>query len=858
MKRGLITAMLFVLVVSSCGWSESSGPLRPPAVPLVACDPYFSVWSFADALTDKDTVHWTGRRQAMTSLIKIDGKTYRLMGEHPENLPALKQTGLDVLPTRTIYTFGGAGVQVSMVFMQAALPNDIDLLSRPVVYLNWTCSSMDTKNHKVSVYFDSTTEIAVNDPSQSVLWAKPDIPGLTVLSTGTESQPVLMRKGDNVRIDWGYFYLATKNDRRCTSALVSAETSRNGFISSTALPAENDMDMPKVVKDGAPVLAMMFKLGNVGDGAKECQIMLAYDDIFAIRYFGKPLRAYWRRNGAQMSDVLQQTANDYAKLKAKCEAFDDELMADLKAVGGSKYALMAALAYRQCIAANKIVADGNGMPLMFSKENFSNGCIGTADVFYPMAPQFLLLNPALIEATVVPLMDYAASEHWPFPFSPHDLGTYPHAGKQAYGGGERSEENQMPVEECGNMLLLVTAVAQAEGKADLAERYWPLLTEWAEYLKAKGLNPENQLCTDDFAGHLAHNINLSVKAILGMAGYGKLAGMMGKDDVAKEYHDLALSFAKQWEMMARDGDHYKLAFDKPGTWSQKYNLVWDRLLDLNIFDDAIAEREMAYYKKIQKPFGLPLDNRTDYTKLDWIFWTACITGKQSDFEALTDPVFRFLNETPDRVPMTDWYWTHNAKHRGFQARPVVGGVFIRILEDRKLWDKWVKRCEKVTGRWAPLPKPPIVKSIMPTARDEAIEWSYTFSEPQGNWMAENYDNSDWKKGPAGFGTRGTPGATVRTRWSTNQIWLRRPFEFNLEDTGNLYLLVHHDEEAEIYINGVLAAKVGGFTTDYEPAILTKTAKAALRKGTNTLAVHCRQTTGGQFIDVGFSEVIPQD
>ena len=533
-------------------------------------------------------------------------------------------------------------------------------------------------------------------------------------------------------------------------------------------------------------------------------------------------------------------------------------MADLTAMGGEKYALMAALAYRQCVAANKIVADKNGMPLMFSKENFSNGCMGTADVFYPMAPQFLLLNPGLIKATVVPLMDYAASEHWPFPFSPHDLGTYPHAGKQAYGGGERSEENQMPVEECGNMLLLVTAVAQAEGDAELARRYWALLTTWAEYLKAKGLDPENQLCTDDFAGHLAHNVNLSVKAILGMAGYGKLAGMLGKAEVARDYHELAARFARQWASMAREGDHYRLAFDRAGTWSQKYNLVWDRLLDLDVFDDAIARQEMAYYRRIQKPFGLPLDNRTDYTKLDWIFWTACITGEREDFEALTDPVFRFLNETPDRVPMTDWYWTHNAKHRGFQARPVVGGVFIRLLENRRLWRKWVQRSDKVTGQWAVLPKPPVVKQLVPTARDEAITWSYRLTQPGAGWFKEEYDDSAWKRGPAGFGTRGTPGATVRTIWDTRQIWLRRTFDLALGDLNHLHLLIHHDEDATVYINGVLAATASGFTTDYEPVALSKASQASLRQGKNTLAIHCSQTGGGQYIDMGFAQVIPQD
>lgn len=828
---------------------------RPPAVPLVACDPYFSIWSPADRLTDADTVHWTGKPHRLRSLIRIDGKGYRLMGTEPAESPALAQTGLEVLPTRTVYRFEGQGVHVDLTFTTPALPEDIDLLSRPVTYLTYVVRATDGNEHDIQLYFDASGALAVNTPDQQVETARLTMGDLGVVRIGSVEQPILAKKGDDIRIDWGYLYAAAP-----AAALADFRAAPGGgwaqpfAAGESAAAATGD---PAPARGDAVTATLAFDLGRVGASPVSRWLVVAYDDLYSITYMRRNLRPYWRRNGWEAEDLLRASAAEYADLLARCEALDTALMADLTRAGGEQYARIAALAYRQCFAAGKFAADANGQPLQFSKENHSNGCIGTSDVFYPMAPQFLLLGPSLAKSFVVPFMEYAASERWRFPFAPHDLGTYPHANGQVYGGGERSEENQMPVEESGNLLILMAAIAHMEGNADFAGRYWPQLEQWAEYLKDKGFDPENQLCTDDFAGHLAHNVNLSAKAICGLAAFARLCDMRGDPARAREYGDLAKAFVGRWLDEADDGDHFRLAFDRPGTWSQKYNIVWDRILGLGLWPEEALRKEMDFYRRVQNRYGLPLDNREAYTKLDWVLWTATLTRDRADFEALVAPVYQFLQETPDRVPMTDWYWTQNARRRGFTARPVVGGVFLQMLYDDALWSKWAGRDRTRAGGWAPMPKPPTIHVVLPAADQEPATWRLTTEPPDAQWTASDFDDSAWREGQSGFGTRNTPGAVMGTRWNTSDIWLRRHFELPAlppEERDALQAWLHHDEDAEVYINGVPALATRGWTAAYDAFDLSDEARASLREGRNLIAIHCCQTDGGQYIDCGLVRV----
>ncbi|WP_339293421.1 DUF4965 domain-containing protein [Paenibacillus sp. FSL W8-0187] len=660
---------------------------RPPSVPLVTVDPYFSVWSAADHLYDDHTRHWTNKIQGMVGLAIIDGMPRRFMGKAaiadstdcPE-LEILQQTDLTVEPVTTRYTFQGEGIELQVKFTTPLLLDDLDLLSRPVTYVTIQVRSMDGREHDVKIYFDVTGEWCVHTPDQQVTWEHRVIDGqLNMMSMGTVEQPILQRAGDDTRIDWGYMVLAVPRTERIQTVIHSV-TNRESYVRSGLLPSEDDSEKPRAVSNHTPVMAVEIDLGQVREEWVSEYLMLAYDDIHAIEYFNQPLDAYWKRNGLTFHGMLLQAAAQYEDIMQLCESFNRELMAESLAAGGEQYRDILALTYRQAIAAHKLVADEAGHVLFFSKENFSNGCIATVDVSYPSIPLFLRYNPELVKGMMRPIYKYAKSPDWPFDFAPHDVGTYPKANGQVY--GENKLEYQMPIEECGNMLLMAAAVCKYEGSTDFAREHWEPLTAWAGYLLQHGLDPENQLCTDDFAGHLAHNANLSIKAILGIAAYSYMCDQLGLQEGAS-YLAAARNMANEWMSMADAGDHYKLTFDSANdSWSMKYNLVWDCLLELNLFPKEVAAQELEYYKQKQNRYGLPLDSRDTYTKADWLVWCASMSATQSQFEAMIAPLWDFMNETAARVPVTDWYDTMSGKQMNFQNRSVVGGFFIQLLMSR--------------------------------------------------------------------------------------------------------------------------------------------------------------------------------
>jgi hypothetical protein len=561
-----------------------------------------------------------------------------------------KQTSVAVEATRTIYNFVCGGVNLNVTFLSPLLLKDVALTERPISYINYVIKSADGKKHMVRLNFTASSTLAVNTPDQPVTGTQQSVNGLSILKAGSVEQPVLKKKGDDLRIDWGYLYVAVPQTYKAQQLLKK---------SGTMIDLSTDLDFGTVA--AAPVTK---------------HIIVGYDDSDPIQYFQQNLKPLWKKsNDSKFSDQLVIAEAQFPDILKRCIAFDADLSAKTFKAGGVEYAALCKLAYRQSIAAHRIVRAPNGEILFMSKENFSNGSINTVDITYPSAPQYLIYNPELLKGMLNGIFYYSESGKWKKPFPAHDLGTYPLANGQTYG-------EDMPVEEAGNMLILTAAIVKADGNLNYAKKHWDIMTVWSEYLLNEGFDPEKQLCTDDFAGHLAHNTNLSVKAIVALGAYAQMAEKLGMKDVSAKYRKAALEMAGKWTQLADAGDHYALVFKDNSTWSQKYNLIWDKLLRLNLFPKEVYTKEVAYYLTKQNDFGLPLDSRKTYTKSDWIMWTATLTDNSADFQRFVKPVYRYASQTESRVPISDWHETTNGKMVGFQARSVVGGYFIKLLADQ--------------------------------------------------------------------------------------------------------------------------------------------------------------------------------
>jgi len=646
---------------------------KAASVPIIVHDPYFSIWSSSDRLYDTDTVHWSRNRQKIRGYLKIDGDVFSFMGDK-EFHKEIPQKSINVTATATTYVFENDRVEFTVKFTSPLLLEDFNLVSRPCTYIDYEIKKKVICEVEAELIVSS--DLVTSDHSQHIIGDSHTYTkgmGYKYAFMGRGFQKPLGSSGDNVTIDWGYAYLATQ-------------------MGDVYYDYKNKQIGCKVAIDA------------------KASLVIAYDDVLSINYFGQWRKAYWTNTYASILEAIAASFKDKDDVVLRAEKLDEEIELKAREVGGDDYVFLCNFSYRHSIAAHKLITDEEGNVLFLSKENDSNGCIGTVDVSYPSVPLYLLYNTEYVKGMLRPVFKFAESDVWEYDFAPHDVGRYPYAWGQVYGLNPQKWEKsftgaqgsvfppfymypkasdifdiryQMPVEECGNMLILTAVVCERDNTADFALQYLSILKKWTNYLLEFGEDPGEQLCTDDFAGHLSHNVNLSAKAIMGIEAYARILDMIGECEEATIFHQKAKDMAKSWQERAYAGNHYSLSFGNKDTWSLKYNLIWDKYFESQLFDDEVYEKELAYYIGKNNEYGVPLDSRETYTKSDWILWCASFAKDKETAGKLISPIANYLENTETRVPFSDWYDTKTSKFVAFIARSVQGGIFMPILVNDK-------------------------------------------------------------------------------------------------------------------------------------------------------------------------------
>ena len=655
---GLTVAASSLLPPAAAQASPASSKFRPPATPLAVRSPYLSTWLAGDYLAGEWAGFWTGRTTAMTGIARIDGVPYLFLGA-PGLSRGMTQTELTVTPTQSRFVLRGGGVELTVTFMSPIEPGDLRRQSMPLSYISMQARSLDGKAHRVSLYVDISAEWAHGDSNALVGWDSASSGGVRMLSFTPASPGVLAEHGDMA--SWGTVTWSTA-ERPGLTWQIGQDTVVRGAAGQLA--GTVDSAQPRRISDRWPVLGLNLDLGSVRGPSQPFVVSVGHVRTPAVSYLGTALSPLWTSYWPSWPGMIAEFHADAEKAFARSERLDDKVIGDARAAGGDKYAALCALALRQAYGGTELVVR-DGQPWAFLKEISSDGNVSTVDVLYPAMPVFAYLDPQYLRLLLAPVLDYAEHGGWPKTFAEHDLGSsYPNAA-----GHNDGNEEDMPVEESANMLIMAAAAG--------VTGHYAILKQWADYLVDNALDPGYQNQTDDFTGFIAHSANLALKGIVAIGAMAKLATAAGNTADAAHYHSVASDYIGQWRVKATDTTgQLKLAYDLPGTWSLKYNGYADTLLGLNLVPAAVAAEEGAWYLANRNQFGSPLDLRHSYTKADWALWTA---GWQHDHPAVRDAfisdVYDFVTTSASRVPFTDLYDTISARQSGFQARPVVGGMF---------------------------------------------------------------------------------------------------------------------------------------------------------------------------------------
>lgn len=425
------------------------------------------------------------------------------------------------------------------------------------------------------------------------------------------------------------------------------------------------------------VLALSHDLGTVTN-EQSVNFAVGYARENAINYLEKAYTGYYRAQYPDTNQAVSYFLDDYKDALQESSVFDSEMARKAKAIAGRKYADIVTLSARQAFGGIDLTIPSDTFDaeevLGFIKELSSNGNLNTVDVIMPAFPVYYITNPDYIRILLEPMMRYLVAGRWKESYTIHDMGShYPNAT-----GHDDQKAEPMPIEECGNLMVLALAYVSASGDTAWKTQYTPILRSYADYLVEHSVDIAEQLSSNDAAGPLANETNLAIKAAVGLKAFGDLTGLAEYSRIADERASLFFGHG-----LGTDEHQTHFVLQYPGnqsSWKIPYNLYPDVLFDLRTFPNAAYQMGSAFFKTVRAEYGVPLDHRQDWAKSDWNMWLAG-TLDTSTRDEFIDDLWAFMTNGKHNWPFSDRYVATSAKGQRpglpilCRARPTVGGHF---------------------------------------------------------------------------------------------------------------------------------------------------------------------------------------
>ncbi|OBT51683.1 hypothetical protein VE04_08350 [Pseudogymnoascus sp. 24MN13] len=649
------------------GPAVDASTLTPPVLPLVVRNPYLSLWlgNARGEPWEQWPMFYTGAQVGLSVMAAVpeSGLVYPLLGRPHDSLstqvtfPIYEGSNYDASTTNLTYNIQG-GVKdekatVILSFISPITPTSTFRQSMPASYIKIYVEG----NFDLSIYIDINGQWISGDDGSMIQWelSPPQAqdlgsPPLKTWKIRRSEEEQLKEKND--RAEWGTLHFTGPAEANHESG--TAFNIRNRFKNTGALRNATDGNFRNINQD-EPVFAFSKDFKLKGTTSKSMRKLSRDSILFTIAHIQDPVVQFAAARGLTLMRPLWaswfETADsmvshhylDFEKSSKLAAEYSEQLAVDALKSGSEDYKDIVALSARQVMGATSFSGTSEN-PLIFLKEISSNGDFQTVDVIFPAFPFFLYTNPRWLAYLLEPLLEHQLSGQYPNKYSMHDIGTFPIGNGYADGNDE-----YMPLEECGNMLIMGLALVNSLGDtsdppallgslgdhSDVAsggvfplssridrfdsawgstrdrkqvqswlKKSYRLWKQWTEYLVDEALIPTNQLSTDDFAGWLANQTNLALKGIIGIRAMSGLSEAVGETKDAAYYREVSEDYIEKWQDygVSKDGTHAKISYTWYGSWTTIYNLFADSLLCFHLPDTTSSLMGLKE-SGTQKPIG---------------------------------------------------------------------------------------------------------------------------------------------------------------------------------------------------------------------------------------------------------------